>query len=148
VIDRLWPRGLSRRKAAIDQWMRELAPSTELRRWFAHDPAKWREFKRRYAPGAPAPAVSGLAGRRSEAGRRGEAARRGPTEPAAHDAPDCPTAGARGRRLIRLPVSANQAFATAGATGGTGGSPRPLGARVLGTKWTSTTGASFMRSSR
>lgn len=48
LIDRLWPRGLSRRKAAIDQWMRELAPSTELRRWFAHDPERWREFKRRY----------------------------------------------------------------------------------------------------
>ena len=48
LIDRLWPRGLSRRAAAIDQWMRDLAPSTELRRWFAHDPARWREFKRRY----------------------------------------------------------------------------------------------------
>jgi uncharacterized protein YeaO (DUF488 family) len=48
LIDRLWPRGVSRRTARIDQWMRDLAPSTELRRWFAHDPAKWPEFKRRY----------------------------------------------------------------------------------------------------
>jgi len=48
LVDRLWPRGLSKRAAAIDQWLREVAPSTALRRWFAHDPARWREFKRRY----------------------------------------------------------------------------------------------------
>jgi uncharacterized protein YeaO (DUF488 family) len=48
LVDRLWPRGLSRKRAAIDEWMKELAPSTELRRWFGHDPAKWREFQRRY----------------------------------------------------------------------------------------------------
>lgn len=48
LVDRLWPRGLSKEKAAIDQWMKEIAPSTELRRWFAHDPDKWREFQRRY----------------------------------------------------------------------------------------------------
>ena len=48
LVDRLWPRGLSKEKAAIDEWMKEAAPSTELRRWFAHDPEKWREFQRRY----------------------------------------------------------------------------------------------------
>lgn len=49
LIDRLWPRGLSKEKAALDQWMKEIAPSTELRKWFGHDPARWDEFRRRYA---------------------------------------------------------------------------------------------------
>lgn len=48
LVDRLWPRGLSKEKAAIDEWMKEIAPSAELRRWFGHDPKKWREFRRRY----------------------------------------------------------------------------------------------------
>ena len=48
LVDRLWPRGVSKERAAIDTWMREIAPSTDLRRWFAHDPARWPEFKRRY----------------------------------------------------------------------------------------------------
>jgi uncharacterized protein YeaO (DUF488 family) len=48
LVDRLWPRGLSKEKAAIDEWMKEIAPSTELRRWFGHDPEKWPEFQRRY----------------------------------------------------------------------------------------------------
>jgi uncharacterized protein YeaO (DUF488 family) len=48
LVDRLWPRGLSRKAAAIDHWARDLAPSTALRQWFAHDPARWPEFKRRY----------------------------------------------------------------------------------------------------
>ena len=48
LVDRLWPRGLSKKRVAIDDWMKDLAPSTELRRWFAHDPKKWREFRRRY----------------------------------------------------------------------------------------------------
>ena len=48
LVDRLWPRGLSKEKAAIDEWMKEIAPSTELRKWFGHDPAKWPEFQRRY----------------------------------------------------------------------------------------------------
>ncbi len=49
LIDRLWPRGLSKEDAALDLWMNEIAPSTELRKWFAHDPARWEEFRRRYA---------------------------------------------------------------------------------------------------
>jgi uncharacterized protein YeaO (DUF488 family) len=48
LIDRLWPRGVSRERAKLDVWMRELAPSTELRRWFGHDPAKFGEFRARY----------------------------------------------------------------------------------------------------
>jgi len=48
LVDRLWPRGLSREKAAIDHWLKDLAPSNELRRWYGHDPDKWDEFRRRY----------------------------------------------------------------------------------------------------
>jgi len=48
LVDRLWPRGLNKEAAAIDLWTKDLAPSTALRKWFAHDPAKWPEFKRRY----------------------------------------------------------------------------------------------------
>ena len=48
LVDRLWPRGVSKAEAAIDQWAMELAPSTALRRWFRHDPERWSEFRRRY----------------------------------------------------------------------------------------------------
>ena len=47
LVDRLWPRGLSKRAAAIDAWKKELGPSDELRKWFGHDPARWTEFRRR-----------------------------------------------------------------------------------------------------
>jgi len=49
LVDRLWPRGLSKTAAAIDEWARELAPSTGLRKWFGHDPDRWEGFRRRYA---------------------------------------------------------------------------------------------------
>ncbi len=49
LVDRLWPRGVSKEHAALDQWMKEIAPSTELRKWFGHDPVRWEEFGRRYA---------------------------------------------------------------------------------------------------
>jgi uncharacterized protein YeaO (DUF488 family) len=49
LVDRLWPRGVTKKRAAIDQWMKDIAPSTELRKWFGHDPARWDEFRRRYA---------------------------------------------------------------------------------------------------
>ena len=49
LVDRLWPRGVSRESASLDAWMREVAPSSELRRWFGHDASRWQEFKRRYA---------------------------------------------------------------------------------------------------
>ena len=48
LIDRLWPRGISKERAAIDQWMKDISPSTKLRKWFGHDPARWDEFRRRY----------------------------------------------------------------------------------------------------
>jgi uncharacterized protein YeaO (DUF488 family) len=48
LVDRLWPRGLTKPKAHIDLWLKEVAPSPELRKWFAHDPAKWASFRRRY----------------------------------------------------------------------------------------------------
>ncbi len=48
LVDRLWPRGLSKEKLPIDLWLRDLGPSTELRKWFGHDPARWEEFRRRY----------------------------------------------------------------------------------------------------
>ena len=48
LVDRLWPRGVSKAEARIDLWMRDIAPSTALRRWFNHDPAKWEEFCERY----------------------------------------------------------------------------------------------------
>ena len=49
LVDRLWPRGISKEKAKVDLWLKEIAPSNELRKWFSHDPAKWDEFKKRYA---------------------------------------------------------------------------------------------------
>jgi uncharacterized protein YeaO (DUF488 family) len=48
LVDRMWPRGLTREEARLSEWARELAPSTDLRRWFAHDPARFAEFRRRY----------------------------------------------------------------------------------------------------
>src|SRR5690606_24841191 len=49
LVDRLWPRGLSKESAAIDEWRKELAPSAELRKWFGHRPERWPQFLRRYA---------------------------------------------------------------------------------------------------
>jgi uncharacterized protein YeaO (DUF488 family) len=49
LIDRLWPRGVSKADATIDLWLKELAPSTELRKWFGHDPRRWAAFRTRYA---------------------------------------------------------------------------------------------------
>ena len=49
LVDRLWPRGLKKEEARIDHWLKQVAPSAELRRWFGHDPARWDEFRRRYA---------------------------------------------------------------------------------------------------
>lgn len=48
LVDRLWPRGLSRERAGLEAWLRELAPSDELRRWYGHAPERWEEFARRY----------------------------------------------------------------------------------------------------
>jgi uncharacterized protein YeaO (DUF488 family) len=48
LVDRLWPRGLTKARAHVDVWLKEIAPSTELRTWFGHDPDKWTEFQKRY----------------------------------------------------------------------------------------------------
>ena len=48
LVERLWPRGLTKEKAAIDLWLKDVAPSAELRKWFAHDVSKWAEFQKRY----------------------------------------------------------------------------------------------------
>jgi uncharacterized protein YeaO (DUF488 family) len=48
LVDRLWPRGVSKTTAGIDEWLKDLAPTEELRRWFAHEPEKWTEFRKRY----------------------------------------------------------------------------------------------------
>jgi uncharacterized protein YeaO (DUF488 family) len=48
LVDRLWPRGLSKEKAKVDLWLKEIAPSNELRKWYGHDPKKWAEFRKKY----------------------------------------------------------------------------------------------------
>ena len=48
LVDRLWPRGLTKEKARVDLWLKDIAPSTELRKWFGHDPSRWNEFRERY----------------------------------------------------------------------------------------------------
>jgi uncharacterized protein YeaO (DUF488 family) len=48
LVDRLWPRGLTKEKAKIDHWAKDISPSNELRKWYGHDPAKWDEFRKRY----------------------------------------------------------------------------------------------------
>lgn len=70
LVDRLWPRGLRKADAAFDMWMKEIAPSAELRRWFAHDPARWQEFQRRYR--------AELAQHQTEIAQLRDLARRGP----------------------------------------------------------------------
>ena len=68
LIDRLWPRGVSRDRAAVDEWARDLAPSDELRRWYGHEPERFEEFARRYR--------AELAGHRDELGELRRRARR------------------------------------------------------------------------
>lgn len=68
LIDRIWPRGVTREQAQVTEWARELAPSTELRRWFAHDPARFGEFRRRYTA-----ELAAHAGKLSELRRRARA---------------------------------------------------------------------------
>jgi uncharacterized protein YeaO (DUF488 family) len=69
LVDRLWPRGVKKASAGISQWMKEIAPSNELRKWFGHDPTRWEEFRRRYK--------AELAGKRELVGRLRELAAEG-----------------------------------------------------------------------
>ena len=81
LVDRLWPRGLSKERAQVDLWLKDVAPSNELRKWFAHDPEKFAEFRRRYkAELASGEAIDAL-------GQLRELARQGPVTLlfAAHD---------------------------------------------------------------
>jgi uncharacterized protein YeaO (DUF488 family) len=72
LIDRLWPRGIAKADAPFDEWLKEVAPSTELRRWYGHDPAKFEEFAQRYMDElALSPADDGLARLRVLAGTEG-----------------------------------------------------------------------------
>jgi uncharacterized protein YeaO (DUF488 family) len=48
LVERLWPRGLTKERAAVELWLKEVAPSPELRKWYSHDPAKWEQFQKRY----------------------------------------------------------------------------------------------------
>jgi uncharacterized protein YeaO (DUF488 family) len=57
LVDRLWPRGKRKEDLKLDAWLKELAPSTDLRKWFAHDPARWKEFQSRYRTELRAPAA-------------------------------------------------------------------------------------------
>lgn len=68
LIDRLWPRGVSKEDAHVDFWAKSVAPSNELRRWYQHDPGKWEEFRRRYFAELDAN-PSGVAELRAELGR-------------------------------------------------------------------------------
>jgi len=71
LVDRLWPRGLSKEAVAYDEWAKDVAPSTELRRWYGHDPARFAEFARRYRHEMAAqPAAEGVARLRAAAARR------------------------------------------------------------------------------
>ncbi|MEO8354011.1 MAG: DUF488 domain-containing protein [Chthoniobacteraceae bacterium] len=70
LVDRLWPRGVKKEDAALDGWLKEIAPSTALRKWFGHDPKKWAEFQRRYR--------AELEGNREAVRPLLEAARKGP----------------------------------------------------------------------
>jgi len=72
LVDRLWPRGMKKSDASFDEWLRDAAPSTELRRWFAHDAAKWDEFRRRYAKELEAPAARAAVERLKEFAARGD----------------------------------------------------------------------------
>jgi uncharacterized protein YeaO (DUF488 family) len=65
LVERLWPRGLTKDRAAVDEWFKDVAPTPELRRWYGHDPAKWPEFRRRYEAelGANADGVARLRAR-------------------------------------------------------------------------------------
>ena len=62
LVDRLWPRGLTKEKAKVDYWAKDVAPSNELRKWYGHEPGKWEEFKKRYFAelGGNSAAVDGL----------------------------------------------------------------------------------------
>ena len=66
LVDRVWPRGVSKQAAHLDLWLKDVAPSTELRRWYGHDPARFEEFRRRYEAELSAPPAADALGRLKE----------------------------------------------------------------------------------
>ena len=71
LVDRLWPRGLSKDAAHVDEWVKDVAPSDELRRWYGHEPERFEEFRRRYADELREPARAQALARIEEAAQRG-----------------------------------------------------------------------------
>lgn len=71
LVERLWPRGIRKEEARLDAWEKEIAPSTELRRWYGHDPAKWEEFGRRYERELAAASAQAALQALAERGRAG-----------------------------------------------------------------------------
>ncbi len=71
LVDRIWPRGLAKARAGIDEWAKDVAPSTELRRWYGHDPARFEEFRRRYRAELAEPERQAALGRLRELARSG-----------------------------------------------------------------------------
>lgn len=71
LVDRVWPRGRTREELAIDEWARDLGPSTRLRKWFGHDPARWDEFRTRYGEELAAPAQAAALDRLADRARGG-----------------------------------------------------------------------------
>ncbi|HEX2892496.1 MAG TPA: DUF488 family protein [Marmoricola sp.] len=72
LVDRIWPRGLSREQARLDEWCREVAPSTALRTWYAHDPAKFEEFRTRYHAELEQPDAAAALDHLRDLARRGD----------------------------------------------------------------------------
>ncbi len=71
LVDRLWPRGMKREEFKMDEWMKDLGPSHELRKWFGHQPERWKEFIRRYQAELKGPAQQALLKRLADAARKG-----------------------------------------------------------------------------
>jgi uncharacterized protein YeaO (DUF488 family) len=71
LVDRVWPRGRTREELHIDDWRRDLAPSTQLRKWFGHDPARWEEFRKRYHTELADPARAATLDDLAQRARRG-----------------------------------------------------------------------------
>jgi uncharacterized protein YeaO (DUF488 family) len=71
LVDRLWPRGVSKERAHLDEWMKDIAPSTELREWYSHDPAKFEEFSARYRDELGQPTQAAELARLRELARKG-----------------------------------------------------------------------------
>ncbi len=70
LVDRVWPRGMSKEKAQIDEWLREIAPSDALRKWFGHKPERWADFQRKYQEELGEPSKAGLVQRLRGLSRR------------------------------------------------------------------------------